>query len=89
MTQNMEKIKVKLCAGTMCYVMGGAQLMEINDLLSDEEKSFVEISLSPCLQRCNGEERPPFAEINGKPLQGVNKETLLQIIKEEIKNAVR
>ena len=29
----MDKIKLRLCAGTMCYVMGGAQLMEIEELL--------------------------------------------------------
>ena len=33
----MDKIKLRLCAGTMCYVMGGAQLMEIEELLSEEE----------------------------------------------------
>ena len=27
----MDKIKLRLCAGTMCYVMGGAQLMEIEE----------------------------------------------------------
>lgn len=46
----MEKIKLKLCAGTMCYIMGGAQLMEIAELLSDEEKEYVEITLSPLFE---------------------------------------
>ena len=50
----MDKIKLRLCAGTMCYVMGGAQLMEIEELLSEEEKQGIEITFSPCLQRCNG-----------------------------------
>ena len=39
----MDKIKLRLCAGTMCYVMGGAQLMEIEELLSEEEKQGIEI----------------------------------------------
>ena len=47
----MDKIKLRLCAGTMCYVMGGAQLMEIEELLSEEEKQGIEITFSPCLQR--------------------------------------
>lgn len=85
----MEKIQLKLCAGTMCYVMGGAQLMEIEDLLSPEEKEHIEIALSPCLQKCNGKENPPFAELNGKIIAGASKEILLRIIKEEIRNAVR
>lgn len=85
----MEKIKLKLCAGTMCYVMGGAQLMEIIDLLTEEEKQYVEISYAPCLQQCKGQDNPPFIELNGRIIKGVGKENLLQIIKEEIKHAVR
>lgn len=85
----MEKIKLKLCVGTMCYVMGGAQLMEIEDMLSPEEKECIEITLSPCLQQCNGKENPPFAELDGKIISGASKQTLLRIIKEEIRNAVR
>lgn len=85
----MEKIKIKLCAGTMCYVMGGAQLMEIGDLLSEDEKQYVDITLSPCLQQCNNQGTPPFIELNGRILEGISKDTLLQIIKEEIRNAVR
>ena len=34
----MDKIKLRLCAGTMCYVMGGAQLMEIEELLSEKTR---------------------------------------------------
>lgn len=85
----MEKIKLRLCAGTMCYVMGGAQLMEIEDMLSEDEKQYLDISLSPCLQRCNGSDTPPFAELNGQIISGVSKETLLRIIKEELRHVVR
>lgn len=56
----MDKIKLRLCAGTMCYVMGGAQLMEIEELLSEEEKQGIEITFSPCLQRCNGQRYTSF-----------------------------
>lgn len=85
----MEKIRLKLCAGTMCYVMGGAQLMEVGDLLTDDEKQMVEITMTPCLQQCNGQEKPPFAELDGEILVGISKVTLLRIIKEKIKNVVR
>lgn len=85
----MERIKLKLCAGTMCYVMGGAQLVEVGDLLTDEEKQHVEISLSPCLGHCDGQQTPPFAEIDGELIQHANKEIIIQIIKEKLRNAVR
>lgn len=85
----MKKVQLKLCAGTMCYVMGGANLTEIGNLLNEEEKQQVDISLSPCLNQCNGEKHPPYAEINGQIIQNATKEILIQIIKEKIKNAVR
>lgn len=85
----MEKLKLKLCAGTLCYVMGGAELMEIGELLSAEEQEWVEITLTPCLHQCNDGEKPPFAELDGEMLKGISKETLLRIIKEKINNAVR
>lgn len=85
----MEKLKLKLCAGTMCYVMGGAQLMGIVDSLSEEEKGQIDITFSPCLQRCDNQSTPPFVELNGRILEGISKEKLIQIIKEELKHAVR
>ena len=85
----MEKLRLKLCAGTMCYVMGGAQLMEIGELLSEEEKEYIDLTFTPCLQKCNGRITPPFAELNGRLIEGVSKENLLRIIKEELRNVVR
>ena len=49
----------------------------------------IEITFSPCLQRCNGKDTPPFAELNGEIITGVSKETLLRIIKEELRHVVR
>lgn len=45
----MEKIQVKLCAGTMCYIMGDAQLTKVSEKLTDKAKESVEISLASCL----------------------------------------
>ena len=42
----MEKIQVKLCAGTMCYIMGDAQLTKVSEKLTDKAKESVEISLA-------------------------------------------
>lgn len=85
----MKEVKLKICAGTMCYVMGGAQLLDIADSLPPSIKEHVDISLAPCLQQCNETERPPFVELNGKILSGISKENLIQIVKEEVENAVR
>lgn len=86
---NMKEVKLKICAGTMCYVMGGAQLTEIADSLPENIREHVEISLIPCLKQCEGSEKPPYVELNGKIITGISKENLVKIVKEEVKNAVR
>ena len=77
----MDKIKLRLCAGTMCYVMGGAQLMEIEELLSEEEKQGIEITFSPCLQRCNGKDTPPFNVAHQDPNLPVDLEIRRNVVK--------
>lgn len=54
-----------------------------------KKKNMLKLHFPPCLKQCNHEETPPFAELSGKILKGAGKETLLRIIKEEIKNVVR
>lgn len=63
----MKKIKVKLCCGTLCYVMGGAELQALPDMLPDDLKDKVEFSSTTCLDYCNDyeDENPPFVEIDG------------------------
>ena len=45
----MGKIELKICMGTMCYVMGGAELKAAIDSLPHEEREQIQISYSPCL----------------------------------------
>ena len=82
-----KKINLKICVGTLCYVMGGAELKDAVESIPQDIAEHLNISYSPCLGNCEGQ-RPPFIEINGKRIAGVSKTNLLQIIKEEIRNAV-
>jgi NADH:ubiquinone oxidoreductase subunit E len=61
-----DKIKVTICSGTTCYVMGGAQLMMLEDMLPPDLKERVEIVGSPCLEACKGKagQKPPFVKVN-------------------------
>ena len=85
----MKKISLKICMGTMCYVLGGAELKNVLEELSQEIKDYLEISYSPCLGYCNEKQEPPFIELNGKAIAGVSQGSLLRILKEEIRNVIR
>ena len=49
----MEKITVKVCLGTTCFVMGGSNLQELNDIIPKKYGDKVEVSGSPCLGLCS------------------------------------
>ena len=84
----MEKIKLKLCMGTMCYIMGGAELKDIAEVLPEEVKQYIDISFSSCLGFCNDRQAPPYIELNGRVVAGVSKTSLIQLIKEEIRHVI-
>ena len=49
----MEKISVKVCLGTTCFVMGGSNLQELNDIIPKKYGDKVEVIGSPCLGLCS------------------------------------
>lgn len=79
-----EKIKVKICCGTACFVMGGSDLLTLEEYLEKDAKERVEIEAVTCLDTCrqNDEEKPPFVMINDKLYNKVNLTTLLALINE-------
>lgn len=61
----MEKLSVKICTGTLCYVMGGAELQLLTEYLPENIAQRVEIRGSTCLDYCNQPERgkAPFVMV--------------------------
>jgi len=84
----MDKIELKICMGTMCYVMGGAELKDAVDELPPEMRNRIEVSYSPCLGDCNNGGEPPYVQINGRTIACVSKTNLLQILKEELHDVI-
>lgn len=61
-------IKVEICRGTVCHVMGGADLPLISEVIPAEIKDNVEISGITCMDCCSNEDglKPPFVKVNGR-----------------------
>ncbi len=50
----MKKIEIKICVGTTCFIMGGADLFDkLFDDLPPELLENVQISLNHCLGACS------------------------------------
>ena len=49
----MEKISVKVCLGTTCFVMGGNNLQELNDIIPKNmvtKLKYLEVHALACAQ---------------------------------------
>ena len=63
----MEKVKVEICCGTACYLLGAANMMNIEDQLPAEWRDKVEVEAKTCLELCERENLggAPYVRING------------------------
>ena len=48
----MERIKVEICCGTACYLLGAAKLMDLELSLPPDLRGRVDIEARTCLEMC-------------------------------------
>ncbi len=70
----MEKIKVVICTGTACFVMGGSELLTLDDHLPEMYADRVQIEGTGCLDYCKDIEKgkSPFVVVNGHVISEAN-----------------
>ncbi|BDU51029.1 NAD(P)H-dependent oxidoreductase subunit E [Haliovirga abyssi] len=76
------KVKIKICVGTTCHLMGSSSLVDIKKKFPLEITDDIEVGFATCFGFCNGEKIPPIVEINGKFYEDMNEEKLIQIVKD-------
>ena len=82
-----KKIQVVICAGTLCHVVGGAELFTLSEHLPAELSRAVEIKGCPCLDRCKslGTKNAPFVTVGGTVVERATIETVIGAIREKYK----
>lgn len=80
------KIKVTICTGTACYVMGGSELLLLEEMLPESLRSRVEICASECLGVCHrpGEGRPPYVRIGETVMSSADPLKVIAFLQKEI-----
>ena len=60
-------IKVEVCCGTACYLLGAAKMMNLEESLPDECRGRVEIEAKTCLELCERDNLggAPYVRFNG------------------------
>ncbi len=85
----MEKISVKVCLGTTCFVMGGSNLQELNDIIPQKYGDKVELSAANCLGLCsiNWEySKAPYVKVNEEVVSEATVEKVLEEIDKQLGN---
>lgn len=83
----MEKISVKVCVGTTCFVMGGANLQELNDIIPQKYGDKVEVVASNCLGLCsiNWEySKAPYVKVEDDVVSEATVEKVLEAIDKKL-----
>ena len=75
----METIEIILCSGTTCYVMGGAELLELESQLPPRLKDRCRIRGASCMGFCRDQKngKPPFVSIDGTLLPSASISSIL------------
>jgi len=79
----MAKVEVKVCMGTTCFVMGGNNLQELNDIIPRKYGDKVNVTGSNCLGLCsiNWEySRAPYVTVNDEVVYEATVEKVLTAI---------
>ncbi len=82
----MEKIEVKICTGTLCYVMGGSELQILSDFLPENLKDKVEIRGATCLDYCNvsGSSKAPFVKVGDEVVENATIAKVIACIESQL-----
>lgn len=83
--QGDKKVLVQICTGTSCFIMGGADLLLLEEVLPARLRNCVMVEGVPCTGQCRAAgqlwaQRPPFLTIDGKAYSGLTLSELIEIL---------
>lgn len=84
----MEKIKVKICQGTTCFVMGGSVIKEMLDTLTEKYGDKVEVISIRCLEACHENDsfsKAPYVFVDDEKVSSANLEKVISVIESKLK----
>ena len=87
----MNMIKVEICCGTACYLLGAAKLMNLEEMLPEECRGRVEVEAKTCLELCERDNLggAPYVRFNGSEIMSqATPEKVVARIRELVKGVL-
>jgi NADH:ubiquinone oxidoreductase subunit E len=85
----LEKISVKVCLGTTCFVMGAANLQELMEIIPKKYGESVVVTGVPCLGLCSIDweySRAPYVKVDEEIVFNATVEKVLIEIERKLEN---
>ena len=82
-----EKVSVRICVGTACFVQGGSDLLLYNEFLDPIVLANCEIEGVSCLGKCKetgSKEGAPFVQIGGVIHGDMTEEKFCRLVTEAV-----
>lgn len=88
----MEKVSVKVCLGTTCFVMGSANLQELIDLVPRKYGDKVDVSGVPCLGLCATDwefSKAPYVKVDNDVIKEATVEKVMAAVEAKLTKKVK
>lgn len=87
----MKRVKVEICCGTACYLLGSAKLVTIEESLPENLRNLVDVEARTCLDLCERDNLggAPYVRFNSSEVMAqATPERVLKRIAELAEGAV-
>ena len=76
----VKKIRIEICVGTACHIMGAHELIEFTENLPEWLNEKIDYKLSPCFGVCHENMKPPIVKLNDKYYENMTPTALKSMI---------
>ena len=83
----MEKIKVQICVGTTCFILGASELQDLERFLPAELQDKVDVCGTTCLGMCKEDNygQAPFVRVGNRIVSNASISSVIAQIEEQLK----
>lgn len=82
----MEKIKIQICAGTTCYVMGAGEILEQRNKITERFPDRCKIEAVNCMDLCKQGKygQAPFAKVGDTVIPEANVNKIIEQVRKQL-----
>ncbi len=86
----MEKVKVRICLGTSCFVMGASQIQELEFNVPEDIAGKIELVEERCMKLCDNVKdkyvKGPFVMVNDELIEEATYETVINKVRQVLQD---